>query len=90
MIYTYFKGEVTTKDPWDARTLEWSLPNPPAGVQFPRHPDRPRPRRLVVREAPHGRDRARRRPSTPKEEEAHGGIHMPFQSIYPFLAASAS
>ena len=27
MVYTYFKGEKVGKDVWDARTLEWSLPN---------------------------------------------------------------
>src|SRR5580692_3565177 len=26
MVYTYYKGERTTTDPWDGRTLEWSLP----------------------------------------------------------------
>ena len=59
MIYTFFKGERTTRDPWDARTLEWSLPNPPPEYNFRVLPDRPRPRRLVVREAPQGGGRAR-------------------------------
>ena len=34
MVYTYFRGERTTRDPWDARTLEWSLPNPPPEYNF--------------------------------------------------------
>lgn len=29
MIYTYYKGEKVGRDPWDGRTLEWSIPNPP-------------------------------------------------------------
>lgn len=28
MAYTFFKGKKVGKDVWDARTLEWSLPNP--------------------------------------------------------------
>jgi cytochrome c oxidase subunit 1 len=58
---------------------------PAPGVQLPRHPDRPRPRRLVVREAPPRGDRQGGAEHA-KAEEAHGGIHMPFQSIYPFMA----
>ena len=34
MIYTYFKGERAGPDPWDARTLEWSIPSPPPEYNF--------------------------------------------------------
>jgi hypothetical protein len=34
MIYTYYKGEKVGRDPWDGRTLEWSLPNPPPEYNF--------------------------------------------------------
>src|SRR5882757_5524252 len=34
MIYTYFKGEKSGRDPWDGRTLEWSIPNPPPEYNF--------------------------------------------------------
>jgi cytochrome c oxidase subunit 1 len=86
MLYTYYRGERTTKDPWDARTLEWSLPNPPPEYNF----------RVIP--TVHARDHwwyAKRHPEEiakeneehAKAEDAHGGVHMPFQSIYPFLAS---
>jgi cytochrome c oxidase subunit 1 len=34
MTYTYFKGQKVGRDVWDARTLEWSLPNPPPEYNF--------------------------------------------------------
>jgi cytochrome c oxidase subunit 1 len=34
MVYTYFKGEKVGRDPWGARTLEWSIPNPPPEYNF--------------------------------------------------------
>jgi len=85
MVYTYYRGERTGTDPWDARTLEWSLPNPVPEYNFRVIPTihardgwwyEKRHREEVAREA---EDHAR-------SEEAHGGIHMPFQSVYPFLA----
>ncbi len=86
MIYTYYKGERTTKDPWDARTLEWSLPNPPPEYNF----------RVIP--TVHARDNwwyakrhveevSKENEEHAKAEDAHGGVHMPFQSIYPLLAS---
>ncbi len=86
MLYTYYRGERTTKDPWDARTLEWSLPNPPPEYNF----------RVIP--TVHARDHwwyakrhveevSKENEEHAKAEDAHGGVHMPFQSIYPFLAS---
>jgi cytochrome c oxidase subunit 1 len=58
MLYTYFKGEKVGRDPWGARTLEWSIPNPPPEYEFRRDSHGPRPRRLLVREASPRADRA--------------------------------
>ncbi len=84
MIYTFFKGKVIKRDPWDARTLEWSLPTPPPEYNY----------RVIP--TVHARDNwwyEKHHPGEEvaaalhaHEEEAHGGIHMPFQSIYPFIA----
>ena len=85
LIYGYYKGPRSKKDPWDARTLEWSLPNPPPEYNFQVIPtvhardgwwyEKLHAEEIVKEEAEHA-----------KEEDALGGIHMPFQSIYPLFA----
>ena len=85
MVYTYYKGERTVKDPWDGRTLEWSLPNPPPEYNYRVIPT------IHARdgwwyEKRHKDEIAKEEAEHAKVEDAHGGIHMPFQSIYPFLA----
>jgi cytochrome c oxidase subunit I len=87
MIYTYYKGERTHKDPWDGRTLEWSLPNPPPEYNFQAIPT------IHARDAwwyqkRHMDEVAKETAEKVKADDAHGGIHMPFQSIYPFLASA--
>jgi cytochrome c oxidase subunit 1 len=86
MIYTYFRGERVGRDPWDARTLEWSLPNPVPEYNFKVTPT------VHARDAwwfkkHHAEETARENAEHAREDEIHGGIHMPFQSIYPFVAA---
>jgi cytochrome c oxidase subunit 1 len=34
MIHSYFKGKDAGHDPWDAWTLEWSVPSPPPSYNF--------------------------------------------------------
>ncbi|MDB6095272.1 MAG: cytochrome oxidase [Verrucomicrobia bacterium] len=87
MIYTFFKGQKANRDHWDGRTLEWSLPNPPPEYNFRVIPT------VHARDAfwyeKHHRDEIERENAEhAKEDEAHGGIHMPFQSIYPLVASS--
>jgi cytochrome c oxidase subunit 1 len=86
MVYTYFKGEKVGKDVWDARTLEWSLPNPPPEYNYRVIPT------VHARDAfwyikQHKEEIAKEEAEHAKAEAAHGGIHMPFQSIYPFVAS---
>jgi cytochrome c oxidase subunit I len=92
MVYTYFKGEQVGRDPWDARTLEWSLPVPPPEYNFltiphvharddwwyTKHPDK---NHSHPAKATEGAEAA-----AVHADDAHDGIHMPFQSIYPFFA----
>ena len=86
MVYTYFKGERVKNDPWDGRTLEWSLPNP-----VPEYNYRVIPvvhaRDAFWYEKQHKEEIAAEHAKLEKAESAHGGIHMPFQSIYPFIAS---
>jgi cytochrome c oxidase subunit I len=85
------RGEEATADPWDARTLEWSIPSPPPEYNFAEvpvvtHRDEWWHKKYV--ETPEGRP-------TPviaggadgQEEEGHHGIHMPSPSYFPILAA---
>jgi cytochrome c oxidase subunit 1 len=34
MVWSYFKGPIAGADPWDAWTLEWSVPSPPPAYNF--------------------------------------------------------
>ena len=86
MIYTYFKGEKAGRDPWDARTLEWSIPNPPPEHNFSVIPT------VHARDAfwyeKHHRDEiAQEQAAHAKADDAHGGIHMPDQSIWPLVTS---
>ncbi|HND60795.1 MAG TPA: cytochrome c oxidase subunit I [Opitutaceae bacterium] len=86
IIYTYFKGVKVGRDPWDGRTLEWSLPNPPPEYNYHVIPT------VHARDAywyeKHHRDEiAQENAQHAKDDEAHGGIHMPHQSIYPLVAS---
>ena len=99
-LYNVFRsfqhGEQAGNDPWDGRTLEWSIPSPPPLYNFARIP------------TVHGRDPfwdekyttdeggvAHRVPAGAAENghgEEHGeeeghGIHIPDQSYFPILVA---
>jgi cytochrome c oxidase subunit 1 len=34
LVWSYFRGEEAGNDPWDAWTLEWSVPSPPPAYNF--------------------------------------------------------
>lgn len=82
MVYTYFRGERTGGDPWDGRTLEWSLSSPPPEYNFATIP--------VV----HDRDdwwhrkHDPARAATPEPAPDPHGIHMPDQSWFPLVASA--
>lgn len=38
LVRSYFRGELAGHDPWDAWTLEWSTPSPPATYNFATDP----------------------------------------------------
>ena len=34
LVRSYFRGRIAGNDPWDAWTLEWSIPSPPPEYNF--------------------------------------------------------
>jgi cytochrome c oxidase subunit 1 len=86
LIYTYFKGEKCGNDPWDARTLEWSIPSPPPEYNFKVIPT-VHARDAHWYEKHHQDEIAKEKAEHMKSENEHGGIHMPDQSWYPLFAA---
>ncbi len=86
LIYTFFKGEKCGNDPWDARTLEWSIPSPPPEFNFKAVPT-VHARDAFWYEKTHREETAKEQAEHMQAEAAHGGIHMPDQSWYPLLAA---
>ncbi len=86
MLYTYFKGEKVGRDPWDGRTLEWSLPNPPPEHNYAVIPT-VHARDAFWYEKHHQEEISKEKSEHAKAEDEHGGIHMPHQSIYPLVAS---
>ncbi len=86
MVYTYVKGERVKRDYWDGRTLEWSIPNPPPEYNFAVIPT-VHARDAWWYEKHHEEEIAKEKAEHAKEDAAHGGIHMPFQSIYPLVTS---
>ena len=85
IVRSWLKGEPAGNDPWDARTLEWSISSPPPEYNFAEIPtvyDRDdwwaRKRRQVRRAVPVGGGSG--------EEQEHS-IHMPQPSYWPIVAA---
>jgi cytochrome c oxidase subunit 1 len=66
-------------DPWDARTLEWSVSSPPPGYNFRRLP------RVTGLDA--FWSQKQRPTSTDDHLESEVAIHMPGPSVYPALCA---
>jgi cytochrome c oxidase subunit 1 len=86
LVYSYFKGKVAGNDPWDARTLEWSIPSPPPEHNFAAIPT-VHARDAWWYEKHHQDEIAKEKAAHIQAEESHGGIHMPDQSWYPLFAA---
>ncbi|MFH1498075.1 MAG: cytochrome c oxidase subunit I [Verrucomicrobiota bacterium] len=87
MIRTYFKGEKVKHDLWDARTLEWAVPSyPPPAHNFHVTPT-VHARDAFWYEKTHREEIAKEKAAHAKDEESHGGIHMPSQSWFPIIVA---
>lgn len=80
IVYSAFTSErITVRDPWDARTLEWSTPTPIPEYNFAQIPQ-VRSLDPWFYEKVHGDGKMK--PSEPLKD-----IHMPNGSILPFLMA---
>jgi len=86
VIYTFFKGEKTSRDPWDGRTLEWSIDTPPREYNFAVIPT-VHARDAFWYEKHHKEEIAKEKAEHAQAEDSHGGIHMPFQSVWPLVAS---
>jgi cytochrome c oxidase subunit I len=86
---TRTRGEIAGADPWDARTLEWSIPSPVPVYNFAEVPtvhseDEWWHRKYTEDEA----GLPVRRDDTPDPDAAEAGdIHLPSPSYYPALSA---
>ena len=85
IVTSWIKGEPAEGDPWDGRTLEWSIPSPPPEYNFAEIPtvyDRDdwwsQKRKQVRRAVPVGGGSG--------EEEVHS-IHMPQPSYWPIVVS---
>jgi cytochrome c oxidase subunit 1 len=86
MVYTYFRGEKVKQDYWDGRTLEWSIPNPPPEYNFRVIPT-VHARDAFWYEKHHKEEIEKEKAEHAQAEASHGGIHMPFQSIWPLITS---
>jgi cytochrome c oxidase subunit 1 len=96
IVKSKFKGEVTGSDPWDARTLEWSIPSPAPEYNFlevPRVSSVDDFWHKKYEEDPDGRSILRdgvdlkEEPLRVTTEEAVSkyGVHLPSPSIWPMI-----
>lgn len=75
------KGPPAGKDPWDGRTLEWTIPSPPPSYNFARTP--------IVRSRDalwadkHGSEKVK----IGAVDAGSHGIHMPSQSWFPLISS---
>ena len=96
LIRTAKSGEIAGDDPWDARTTEWSIPNPPPVYNFK---DTPKVKCLddfwyqkypetMQHDEEDGEDETHH-PSDHTDDHGHDdhGIHMPGGSWFPMFAA---
>ncbi|MBT8213420.1 MAG: cbb3-type cytochrome c oxidase subunit I, partial [Acidimicrobiia bacterium] len=100
LVWSKRRGEVAGPDPWDGRTLEWSIPSPPPVHNFDEVPvvrsvddfwhrkyTEDDEGRLVPMPPVSGGALAVDEKATGGDDDHHGEIHMPSPSYYPALTA---
>ena len=82
-LSSLWSGALAGDDPWDARTLEWSIPSPPPVYDFARMPT------VQSRDELWRRKRGLVQPASPPlAEPAPHDIHLPPPSFYPIIVAA--
>ena len=79
LVWTVFKGEKCSNDPWDGRTLEWSLPSPVPEYNFARSP-------IIATRDAHYEDKHGGKKIGFENDGGEEGVHMPSQSWMPLVA----
>jgi cytochrome c oxidase subunit 1 len=89
VIRTTRSGKVASPDPWDGRTLEWSIPSPPPVYNFARVPHVQDRDDLWLQKYGDGHGGAPRPKPAPVTAAEIAAIHMPPTSFWPLLLAVA-
>jgi len=77
IVSSWINGEKAPADPWDARTLEWSIPSPPPEYNF-----------AVIPTVEHRDDWWEKKMQNKTSEEiSSGDIHLPQPSYWPFVVS---
>jgi cytochrome c oxidase subunit 1 len=79
------KGKVAGNDPWDARTLEWSIPSPPPLYNFAIEPEVTRLDDFWFQKYT---DDGKKKTIAPEPKVDTSKIHMPGPSFWPILLAA--
>lgn len=81
LIYTVIKGKPCGKDPWDARTLEWTTDSPPKDYNFAATPV------IKTRDQLWADKHGKPEEKSGSQSDGEHGIHMPDRSWYPMVIA---
>jgi cytochrome c oxidase subunit 1 len=81
LVWTAFRGKKCGNDPWDGRTLEWSLPSPVPEYNFAQAPV------VATRDAFFEHKHGGKRIGF-ENDGGEAGVHMPSQSWMPMLASA--
>lgn len=85
LFYSLKKGAVASADPWDGRTLEWSIPSPPPEYNFGIEPE------VKVLDdfwAQKYDDKGTKKPLPAAPKYDPKAIHMPNPSYWPIALAA--
>ena len=82
MFWSKRKGEIAGNDPWDGRTLEWSIPSPPPHYNFASIPTVNKVDDFWYSKQKQIKNEV---PAEASDDEAN--IHMPSPSFFPFIVS---